>query len=344
MRTFFKNPSNLRYNLNIIVPLVVFLTNILAIAVALYVLKDKGFSYIWVLGTSLFSAFCALLVILAITQPIKELIQKAEKLVRFEEARKEKGQMMEVYQLIERLMERIKSEDEAITSKDKKVINNIDKLDFIIPLGYMSLTVAHEVRNPLNTITGMTELLNQKITDETQREYLSAILDAARKIDRFTADLLEFTDNELAKEEFSIYEVIEEALNYLGMEYRNALYEFQKDEDIIYTGDRIKIYQTIHNILKNAFEFEKDSGYIRIDTKQDNERVLISIYNRNSRILEEDLPSMFKPFFSRKKGGRGLGLFNSMKNIKLHGGDILVESGLQGTTFTIELPKSRQAL
>ncbi|HBE44203.1 MAG TPA: hypothetical protein DDW17_01810, partial [Deltaproteobacteria bacterium] len=333
MRTFFKNPGNLRYNLNTIIPLVVFLTNILAIAVALYVLKGKGFSYVWVFGTSLFSAFCALLVILAMTQPIEELIQKAEKLVRFEEARKEKGQMMEVYQLIERLVERIKSEDEFISSKEKKVMGDIDKLDFIIPLGYMSLTVAHEVRNPLNTITGMTELLNQKITDDAQREYLSAILYAARKIDRFTTDLLEFTDNELTKEEFSIHEVIEEALNSLRMEYRNALYEFQKDEDIIYTGDRIKIYQTIHNILKNAFEFEKDSGYIRIDTKQDNERVLISIYNRNSRILEEDLPSMFKPFFSRKKGGRGLGLFNSMKNIKLHGGDILVESGLQGTTF-----------
>jgi hypothetical protein len=50
------------------------------------------------------------------------------------------------------------------------------------------------------------------------------------------------------------------------------------------------------------------------------------------------LQSLFKPFFTKKKGGKGFGLFISMRNIKLHGGDIKVESGDNGTTFTIELP------
>jgi len=341
VKSFFKDPNNLRYNLNTIIPLVVFLTNILAIAVALYVLKDKGFSFVWVFGTSLFSAFCSFIVILAMTDPIKDLVQRAEKLMRFEEAKRERGQLMEIYQIIERLMERIRSESEMQSSKTDIKQEDIEKLDFIIPLGYMSLTVAHEVRNPLNTITGMSELLQQKITDETQRQYITTILDAAKKIDKFTGDLLDFTDNELVKEEFNLYEVIDESLVSLLREYKDTHCEFKKDKAILsYSGDRTKISQAIHNILKNAFEYEKDGGYISITIQEENAKIDVSIYNKSSHIKDEDFPSMFKPFFSKKKGGRGLGLFSSMKNIKLHGGTISVASGAEGTTFTIELPKN----
>jgi signal transduction histidine kinase len=115
---------------------------------------------------------------------------------------------------------------------------------------------------------------------------------------------------------------------------------FNKTDYINFTGDKSKIYQSVHNILKNAFEYEKDGGSINVDVKlADN--LYIIIYNKHSKINKEDMDSIFKPFFSKKKGGRGLGLFISMKNIKLHKGNISIESGEEGTTFTIALPMEK---
>jgi signal transduction histidine kinase len=202
----------------------------------------------------------------------------------------------------------------------------------------MSLMVAHEVRNPLNTITGMSELLRQKAMDESQRAYLNAMLEAAKKIDKFTHDLLDFTDNELTREEFDLNDVIEEVMYNLGQELQGIECIFAIKDPLMCNADRTKIFQVVNNILRNAAEHEKEKGFIRITTEKNDYRVHVAIYNRHSKITQEDMESIFKPFFSRKKGGRGLGLFVSMRNMRLHGGTVEVQSGDDGTTFTIILP------
>jgi signal transduction histidine kinase len=336
LKNFFKDPSNLRYSLNTIIPLVVFLTSLLSGTVAVNMISSSKAVSLWVFGASLFSSLCSLVVILAMTRPVAELVKRAEKLVRFEESRKEKGQMIEVYKMIETLVEFVKKKGEE--EGKEGIMEHVDKLDYIIPLGYMSLMIAHEVRNPLNTITGMSELLKQKIKDDSQRPYIDAMLDAAKKIDKFTSELLDFTDNELTKEAFDVNDLIEEVRDNLHQEFVDVTCEFQKTENLPYFGDRIKIYQAIYNVARNAYEYEKNGGQVIIKTSI-NGSIGVSVYNKNSRIEEDDLRSLFKPFFAKKKGGRGLGLFISKKNIKLHNGDIKVESGEEGTTFEIILPK-----
>jgi signal transduction histidine kinase len=278
-------------------------------------------------------------VILAMTRPVAELVKRAEKLVRFEESRKEKGQMIEVYKMIETLVEFVKKKGEE--EGKEGIMEHVDKLDYIIPLGYMSLMIAHEVRNPLNTITGMSELLKQKIEDDSQRPYIDAMLDAAKKIDKFTSELLDFTDNELTKEAFDVNDLIEEVRDNLHQEFVDVTCKFQKTENLPYFGDRIKIYQAIYNVVRNAYEYEKNGGQVIIKTSI-NGSISVSVYNKSSKIEEDDIRSLFKPFFAKKKGGRGLGLFISKKNVKLHNGDIKVERGEEGTTFTIVLPLESQ--
>ena len=104
---------------------------------------------------------------------------------RLEEIRKKRGKMIEVYSVLDRLIEYIR--EKANEDEKSTLLSGIENLDYIIPLGYMSLMVAHEVRNPLATITGMSQLLKQKITDESQKQYIDAMLNAARKIDIFTS-------------------------------------------------------------------------------------------------------------------------------------------------------------
>ncbi|MDD5010446.1 MAG: HAMP domain-containing sensor histidine kinase, partial [Syntrophorhabdaceae bacterium] len=195
-----------------------------------------------------------------------------------------------------------------------------------------------EVRNPLNTITGMSELLRQKSMDESQQAYLNAMLEAAKKIDKFTHDLLDFTDNELVREEFDLNDIIEEALSGLSSELQGIECPFEKRDSFMCVADKTKIFQVVSNILRNAAEHEKIGGFIEISSEKSDSSFRITIHNRHSIIAREDLDSIFKPFFSRKKGGRGLGLFISMRNMRLHKGTIEVESGDEGTTFTIVLP------
>lgn len=338
MKGFFKNPGNLRYSLNTIIPLVAFLTSLFSIAIGLNVIVSakNNVVWFWIFGVCFFSAFCALIVVRAMTQPINDLVKKAEQYVRLEEFRKERGQMIEVYKLIERLMDYVQTRPDE--DERKTLIESMEKLDYIIPLGYMSLMVAHEVRNPLNTITGMSELLQQRVTDDSQRRYIETMLEAAKKIDVFTHELLDFTDNELMLEEFDIYEVIREATSAIGEDHKNVRIDHPKKGQLLCLADRTKLYQVIHNILKNAAGYEKDGGIVKVDVKHDEEKIAIAIYNKDSHIEEGDYESIFKPFFTKKRGGKGLGLFIGMRNMKLHGGDIRVESGDHGTTFTIELP------
>ncbi|MBA4416327.1 MAG: hypothetical protein C0392_00225 [Syntrophus sp. (in: bacteria)] len=343
LRKFFKNPANLRYNLNTIIPIVVFLTSILSAIVADRAPESLQTRLPWVLGIALFSAFCSFLVVAAMTQPVKTLMGKAEKLIRLEESRKEKGQMIEVYQLIERLMEYAGEKILKSDNRDKAIMADVGRLDYIIPLGYMSLMVAHEVRNPLSTITGMTELLKEKVVDATQMAYLERILEAAKKIDSFTNELLDFTDNDFIKDIFDVNKVIEEVVETLSLEIPGVTCEHVKQEDVIYIGDGQKIQQALHNIMRNAFQLESKApglGFVKVEAEL-GEALIIKVYNRNSRIDIEDRENIFKPFFSKKKGGRGIGLFIAARNVSLHGGEIMTESDESGTTFIIKLPMTQ---
>ncbi len=337
LKNFFKDPKNLQYRLNIIIPVIVFLTSILVAVITGTFITDPKTGYFWVLSVSLFSALCSLFAVLAVTQPLRDLIVKAEQLVRFQGKRSERGQMMEVYQLIEKLLEIVKSEKIRGHGDKIDAIESIERLDYLLPLGYMSLMVAHEVRNPLSTITGMSELIKQRVDTREINTYVNTVLDAARKIDVFTKELLDFTDSEIEREDVDINRIVEDAIRAVSGEFKEVKCEFKKNKSKIFKGDSNKLFQSVQNIIKNAFEYEKDGGYVKVETKF-GDSIILSVYNSSSFIDEGDLDSIFKPFFTKKKGGRGLGLYLAMRNVKLHGGDIKVESGEKGTKFTIELP------
>jgi signal transduction histidine kinase len=338
---FLRDPNNLNYNLRIIIPFIVLLTSLLALAIGANVLAPikTNVMWAWIIAACLFSAFCSFIVMRAMTQPINDLVQKAQQYVKLEEIRKQRGKMIEVYSVLDRLIEYI--QEKANENEKSTLLSGIENLDYIIPLGYMSLMVAHEVRNPLATIIGMSQLLKEKVSDDSQKQYIDTMLNASRKIDIFTHELLDLNDNELTREEFDINDVVEEAIRNLSQEMKQVNCTFQKNRTFPCFADRTKIYQIIFNLLKNASYYEKESGLINVGIREEGQTMYIAIYNKNSKIEQENLASLFKPFFTKKKGGKGFGLFISMRNIKLHGGNIKVESGDTGTTFTIELPLER---
>jgi len=136
LKNIFNDPKNLRYNLNTIIPVLVFLTCILS---ALITCRSRDFishDLFWIFGVSLFSAFCAFLVVFAITRPVNDLARKVEKIVKFEKAGREKGEMVEIYKLIVRLTELLELKHDKNDNLEKNIIEDIERLEYIVPLGY----------------------------------------------------------------------------------------------------------------------------------------------------------------------------------------------------------------
>ena len=93
-----------------IVPLIVLLTSLLALAIGSNILAPikTGVIWAWIIAACLFSAFCSFIIMRAMTQPINDLVQKAQQYVKLEEIRKKRGKMIEVYSVLDRLIEYIR--------------------------------------------------------------------------------------------------------------------------------------------------------------------------------------------------------------------------------------------
>jgi two-component system, NtrC family, sensor histidine kinase HydH len=339
---FLRDPGNLRHRLNVVIPLLVFLTSLLTGVAAGALAGDEEMLYVRTIVVSLLCAVCSLGVSLAITRPLDDILSRAGRLIRYEGARSERGRIIEVYRLIESLMEKVRRGDPADASGIKDAEEDLEKLDYLLPLGYMSLMVAHEVRNPLATITGMTELLKTRLDDPRLKEYADVSLKAARRIDTFTRDLLDATERELFEEEIDVEDLVREVVQAVSHELGGVKWNIEANRETEpFLGDRNKIYQALANIIRNAFEHEVPDGAVTIRI-QGGDPLRFRVMNGRSRIEAEDMEQIFKPFFTKKRGGRGIGLFVARRNARLHGGDISVESGSQGTSFTLELPRKRE--
>jgi signal transduction histidine kinase len=172
-------------------------------------LNDKSFGIfenypLLLILISTLLAFISFVLVFSMTAPIKELVRKAEEIVRIDNRKAMRGQLREVYETIEGLIEYIKTQKPTASTEGSKMAKDIERLDYIIPLGYMSLVIAHEVRNPLSTIRGMCELLLNRLGEGKERLYLESIFEATKRIDKFTRELLDFTDIEPVMTEFDL--------------------------------------------------------------------------------------------------------------------------------------------
>jgi signal transduction histidine kinase len=121
---------------------------------------------------------------------------------------------------------------------------------------------------------------------------------------------------------------------------------FEPKQDVFVEADKVRIYEVISNLLKNAIQFTKE-GTITIVAaaeKMDyNDEVLVSIKDTGKGIDPEIFPRLFTKFVSKSVAGTGLGLFISKSLIEAHGGRISAENNAdgKGATFYFSLPLSK---
>jgi signal transduction histidine kinase len=220
---------------------------------------------------------------------------------------------------------------------------------------------AHELRTPIQPILSLSQILQSDISNNAkQQEFLDAIVRNAKRLQRLTENILDVTrieshSLELRKERFSLNEnirnVINDMNNQAGLRNTNnnktVSILFDPKQDVLVKADKVRIYEVISNLLKNAIQFTKE-GTITIAAaaakKMDyNNEVLVSIKDTGTGIDSEIFPRLFTKFVSKSVAGTGLGLFISKSIVEAHGGRMWAENNKygNGATFYFSLPLSK---
>ncbi|OGS22684.1 MAG: hypothetical protein A2252_03660 [Elusimicrobia bacterium RIFOXYA2_FULL_39_19] len=214
-------------------------------------------------------------------------------------------------------------------------------------LGEMAAVVSHEVRNPLSTIRGSAELIDETIpADNPNKKYSNFILQEVDRLNRIVTDILSFSQiPRLILKKTNLNDIVDQLCSFLQAS------DFVK-YDIKYFGlldknlpqvniDVEQLKQVILNITQNACHFmvNRPLRQLEIKTYFDDKYIYLKISDTGAGIPPENVGKIFDPFFSTKTKGTGLGLAISRNIINAHKGKIIVESKLNsGSVFTISLP------
>lgn len=216
----------------------------------------------------------------------------------------------------------------------------------------LMLTITHDIKAPVGTIMGYSELLHLTSLSPNQIEYLSSIDIASDHILRLIQDLLDYhlldlNKVELRKESFHLKVFIEEILESFTPLYNKKSLELSanyidEDLDIWIKADENRIKQVLNNLLSNALKFT-DNGSVNLRVKIDGERLILIVKDTGRGMNEDDKLRIFNEFTrlpsAQGKEGFGLGLSIVSKIVQAMNGLIRVDSVIdKGTTFTVVLP------
>ena len=223
-------------------------------------------------------------------------------------------------------------------------------------IGKMASHLAHEIKNPLNSILLNAELLGDEVdelakasgADATEaRALLDVILREVRQLRRVAELYLDFarSPRNVARK-VSINGLLRQVIRFLKSECADRNIQLVKSlsRDVPHASvDPIKVKQAFLNIIRNGIEAIGENGQLTIRSALAGDQIEITIADDGKGMTPDQLEQIFTPFFTTKPTGTGLGLAYAQQVIMEHGGEIRCESSLgQGTTFTITIPAPQQ--
>lgn len=219
-------------------------------------------------------------------------------------------------------------------------------------IGAMSARLAHEIRNPLSSITLNIDLVRDEVetlskdnataADES-RSLLCSIDSEVRRIQRVTEDYLQFARiPKPRRETVSLNEVLSQGLTFMESLFAATQVTVRTnfDESLpLIQADEGQLWQAILNLIRNALEAMPEGGTLVVGTARRGSSAALTVSDTGKGMSEQERQEMFKPFFSTKSSGTGLGLPLTQQIVAEHSGSIRCESTPdKGTTFVIELP------
>ena len=208
----------------------------------------------------------------------------------------------------------------------------------------IAANTAHEIRNPLEAISGAVEILSsEKNLSSYSRDSILIIQEEIQNLNDYLSKFIDFTKPEAVNiVEADINALIDDCLLLLKPLFKKHQIKIEKYFKDNLTKCAVDINETkrvIINLLLNSIEAIQHSGTIKLETEIQDSNIKIVIIDNGSGIDEKHINRVFDPYFTTKKEGSGIGLALSRRVIEQQGGSINIKSRLEkGTTVTITLP------
>ncbi|MDB5037209.1 MAG: multi-sensor signal transduction histidine kinase [Bacteriovoracaceae bacterium] len=225
--------------------------------------------------------------------------------------------------------------------------------DRMITVGELSSILAHEIKNPMNSIIINMEVLKNSILELTQgsqstaaeraKKYVEVIEVEIRRLDKVIKGFLDFAHPSTStKIKFKLNPLIQEIRDFIQNEMAHKTIDLQLDlakvsPAILGSPDQIK--QALLNLLLNSMQSLPNGGTILIQSIDDHKNAKIIVRDSGVGIEKELLSKIFTPYFTTKAKGSGLGLSIVQRVVQEHNGNVEVKSELgKGTEFTLIFP------
>jgi PAS domain S-box-containing protein len=240
-------------------------------------------------------------------------------------------------------------------TRTKKLEEEITRVRTLAALGEMAATVAHEVRNPLGGIGGFAALLKREMADDDPRlKHVERIIAGVDTLNQTVSALLDYTRrDELNIREIDLDSLIEDSVAYFQNDHFSqengvSIAVEHGEQCVNLRCDPQLIRQVLLNLLRNSREAMPDGGRItircgkisRMPAPDSGENFAsIEVSDTGKGIPKNIRDRIFRPFFTTKRKGNGLGLASAWKVMQAHGGNIEIkESENTGSTFILTLP------
>jgi signal transduction histidine kinase len=215
-------------------------------------------------------------------------------------------------------------------------------------LGVMAASLAHEIRNPLGAMKGLTQLAQEDLpADHAAQSHLRTVVSEAERLERLVTDLLDFArGKEPQISEFDLMNVISDIKLMLQSKLESSKIQFQITTDanaLILRSDSSGLRQVLLNVLINAIDATPSNGTVILSARLNEGRksVIMQVDDSGTGIGRNDPADLFQPFVTTKTRGTGLGLAISKQIIEKLGGSLNLENLAQGgARCSIELPMS----
>jgi two-component system sensor histidine kinase PilS (NtrC family) len=228
----------------------------------------------------------------------------------------------------------------------RKMEVNVKQAERLAVVGGLAAAVAHEIRNPLASISGSIELLGQMPqSDEDGRALMGIVTREIDRLNGLVSDLLDYANPRPLKiAPIDVAELVRDTVRVFGQDrgLGSVTVDARLEErtDVKLHADAAKLRQVLWNLIRNAAEAAaQGGGHVVVELERGAHEVAVRVRDDGPGIPSEHRDRVFEPFFTTKSRGSGLGLATVLNLVTDHRGTVHLESQAgRGTCFTVRLP------
>lgn len=239
-------------------------------------------------------------------------------------------------------------------TNEKKSTEELIENERISSILLLAASVAHELGNPLNSLTIHLQLIDRRLKKlrgsreaEALADSIKICQDEVTRLDGIIRNFLEaIRPRPPDLVETNLVEIIEDVLRFQGRELADRAISVEADLPAsapVVMADRDQLKQVFFNLIKNAMEAMGPEGRLTLRVRADDDSVYVAVADTGSGIKAEDMAKLFSPYHTTKPTGHGLGLMIVQRIMRDHGGHVGIESkeGV-GTVVTLQFPQKHR--